>query len=52
MSKRVWSKEGFIDREGAKKTEALVVVPQIHLKKVQNSGLFFVKERKMGETAL
>lgn len=30
------------------KKMGFLVVPQIHLKEVQTSGFFYVKERKMG----
>ena len=36
----VWSTESFINQEGANRKMGNLVVPQVHLKKVLNSGSF------------
>lgn len=46
---RVWNKERFFDQEGVNQEKGDLVVPQIHLKKVQSSGIFLIsREREMG----
>ena len=45
---RVWSKERFIDQEGATWEDRDLGAPPTHLNKVKSPGFFYVKGREVG----